>query len=110
MAKAILTGSTKGAPIAITATTLATAVTIHTVVADVTDSLVLWGSNISSSPVQVTISFTGGNKIMKIIAPNSTEKIISEVSCSDEIVVKAHADVASVVYITGEAETQEAAV
>lgn len=108
--KVPLTGRAGGKPIQITATSLATAQTIHTAIAGTTfwDEIWLWVTNPQDTPASITISFGYDNtnstivcKDVEIPANSEPVLILAGIMLQNSKTVKAYASVSGYLNVLG---------
>ena len=104
--KHILTGSTYGRGIAVTATTSGAANTIHTVLVSVDDEVWVYAQNTTEDEVSLTVWFGGttatSDQIYISVPSNSgLTLVVAGLVLGGNLVVKAHAERASEVILFG---------
>jgi hypothetical protein len=106
--KKLLSGSTNGKQIKVTATTNGTAITVHTAVAGTAsfDEIWLYAYNEDTVARQITILFGGvtepDNAIRAQVLPKQGRLILMDgVLLQNSLVVKAYADAANVINLDG---------
>ena len=105
--KSLLSGSTNGKQIKITATVAGSAVTLHTAVSGTSaaDEIWLYATNTSTASVLLTICWGGttapDNNILTIIPPQSRVLICDGILLQNSLVASAFAAVANVIAMDG---------
>ena len=104
--KILLSGSTNGRPIKITATTVGAANTIHTAHAASLDELVLTAWNTDSVERTLTLRYGDDADILPYLLPANSGPVqiapqLSHLLATGSIVIKAYADAANVVWLAG---------
>jgi hypothetical protein len=104
----VLSGSTDGAPIQITATTLGTGITLHTAsaTAGVVDRVSLYASNVGGAGnITLTLATTdgGANSEVKYEVMSEQTIYLGIFTIEDSEILKAYASAANVIRIFGEA-------
>ena len=106
--KLVLSGSAYGAPIAVSATSIASGTTIHTAGATTSpglgDEVVLYAANIDSASHTLTLGIGGtatANTQQFVIAANTTTQVVAGLMLQNALVVYAAADSGNKINIAG---------
>lgn len=102
--KVLLSSSSYGDPILVSATSIGTGNTIHTAHASLIDEVWIWASNTDTSAREITIGWggtTAAYQMIDTIAAKDSVLIIPGIPCTNSLVIKAAASVTNVIYIHG---------